>query len=146
MSDLQEATDADAKTLTTSEEKLLEFLSTPESVGMTVTAISDRVNITTNTYYRAFKKEHFVRQLQDEAVGLVHSAVLPVLLKAKENALSDKPNNFHWAKMLLEMSGLYVANKSAQVKADIRVVINMPRPGGSEGKVIDIGSTDAEIS
>jgi Helix-turn-helix of insertion element transposase len=136
----EELADIDAKgiALTTSEEKLLEFLATPESVGMTVTAICDGVGITTNTYYRAFKKEHFVRQLQDEAVGLVQSSVLPVLLKAKENALSDKPNNFHWAKMLLEMSGLYVPSKAAQVKADVRVIINMPRPGATETKTIDI--------
>jgi hypothetical protein len=140
----------DVPSLTPSETLLLEFLGTPDSVGMSVMAICDKLQITTATYYRAFKKDYFVRQLQDVAVGIVHSAVLPVLHKAKEEALGGARNNFHWAKMLMEMSGLYIPSKAAQVKADIQVIINMPRPDG-QAKVINMGpvqeiASDALVS
>lgn len=129
------------KSLTASETVLLEYLSTPESVNQTVIAICEHCAITTQTYYRAFKKDWFIQRLHDEAVGLVHSSVLPILHKAKENAIGPLPTSHHWARMLLEMSGIYSPSKSAQVKTDIKVIINMPRPDGAS-KIIDITPTE----
>jgi len=123
--------------LTEAEETLLDVLLQPENINLPVTKLCEKSGINTATYYRAFKKDHFVRRLQDEAVVLIHGSVIPILHKAKENALKDIPSSHHWAKILLEMSGMYVPNKAANVKTDVKIIINVPRPVGA-ATVIDV--------
>lgn len=128
------------KSLTKSEERLLAELRKPTAIGLPVTQICERAEVDEATYYRAFKKEHFLRKVHDECVTVVHSSLLPILNTAAKLAQQGTlPASHHWAKILLEMSGLYVPNKAAQVKSEIKIMINVPRPGG-EGQVIDVSA------
>lgn len=124
--------------LTQKEEDLLETLQDPKVCGLPVTHICDAAKIDTSTYYRAFKKEAFVQRVHDECVGIIHSSILPIIHAAKNAAINDGKNAHHWARMLLEMSGLYIPKKEAQVKAEIKLIFNIPRPGEVEGKIIDV--------
>ncbi len=131
------------KELTAKEEQLLATLRNDAVSMLPVTKICDVAGIDTSTYYRAFKKEHFVRRVHDECVGLIHSSIIPILHTARAQAVLGDKNAHHWAKMLLEMSGLYVPKREAQVKAEIKLVFNVPRPEGIDGAVIDITSEES---
>lgn len=137
----EETKDLEDAGLTKSEALLVQQLRNPASCAMTVRAICDAAGVTTATYYRAFKKEPFVRKVHDECVGIVQSSVLPLLQTARRLAVEGNlPTSHHWAKMLLEMSGLYVPNKAAQIKAQINFIFNVDRPGASTvapGEVLD---------
>jgi hypothetical protein len=115
--------------LTKSEIALIKQLRLPASAAMTVTAICEAAGVSTVSYYRAFKKDYFVKKVHDECLGVVQSAVLPIIQTAKRIAADGAlPSSHHWAKMVLEMSGMYVPNKGMQIKSEINFIFNVPRP------------------
>lgn len=124
--------------LTSKEERLLEVLVKAETSKLNVIQICEEAKVDTSTYYRAFKKDYFVARIHDECVGLVHSSVLPVLHHARAAAILGEKNSHHWGRILLEMSGLYIPKKEAQVKAEIKLIFEVPRPGMDESKIIEI--------
>jgi hypothetical protein len=118
----------ESKKLTRSEEALIIVLRKPENVGLSVKEICRRARIDEKTYYRAFEKQHFCKEVQRQCISKVYQSLMEVTARVISNAKKDEERH-HWAKMVLGMGDVYDPNKKSDAKTDIKFIVNFQRPG-----------------
>lgn len=115
---------------TTAEQRLLETLLNPESIGKPVTVICGMADIDRSTYYRAMEKDEFVELTKGLAVKAVMGKVSHVVNATYENALTDR--GYQDRKMILTMAGIYSDKVELEAK-DLNLSIK-----------VDYGTNDKE--
>lgn len=109
--------------LSDGESALLHVLRRKESASLPVSEICKKAGIDESTYYRAFKKPDFNKVVAQECMGLVQASLLPTLHTVVAQAIEGKSH--HWARILLEMGGVYTPNKESKAPTEIKFVVNL---------------------
>lgn len=117
----------ESKKLTRSEEALIIVLRKPENIGLTVKEICRRARVDEKTYYRAFEKQHFCKEVQKQCISKVYQSLMEVTSRVISNAKTDTERH-HWAKMVLGMGDVYDPNKKSDARTDIKFIVNFQRP------------------
>ena len=90
---------------TPSEEKLLEVLLDPNSLGLNITDTCAKAGVSRKVYYRAMKKKGFTKLIEDTSKELLKGKVADLFNAAYKSAISEK--GYQDRKMLFTMMGLY---------------------------------------
>lgn len=128
---INQHTNRDKYIPTPAEQKLLEVLCNPDSLGKTVTDICSEANVSRDVYYDAIKKEGFYelrnKFLMDIIKAGVGDIIQATIKYGKENA-----KNAQDRKMILTMAGMYSDKLEANVTEDITIKVKKPEINGFE--------------
>jgi len=106
---------------TKAEQKLLEVLLNPNSIGKSVTAMCREAGVSTKVYYTGVKKEGFNDLVRDVSIELIKGKIAHVINATYENAL--EPKGFQDRKMILAMANAYTdkVEHEGSFEIDIKV-------------------------
>lgn len=98
----------DGYQLTPAEQRLLETLLNPESVGKSVTEKCQMAKISRETYYATMRKPEFTWLLSKTSVDLIRDKIADVLNASIKAATTGGVRGYQDRRMLLEMFGIAV--------------------------------------
>lgn len=105
---------------TPAEQRLLETLLNPESVGKSVSEKCQMASISRETYYATMRKPAFTNLLSKTSVDLVRDKIADVLSASIKAATTGGNGGFQDRKMLLEMFGVVVKEDDNRI-----VIVNI---------------------
>lgn len=105
---------------TPAEQRLLETLLNPESVGKSVTDKCQMAEISRETYYGSMKKPEFTALLNKTSVDLIKDKISEILAASVKSATTGGSRGFQDRKMLLSMFGTYVERQDINLQATAR--------------------------
>ncbi|AEY66611.1 hypothetical protein [Clostridium sp. BNL1100] len=114
---LNQYTDRSKYLPTPAEQKLLDVLCNPSSLGKTVVDICAEAGVERKVYYDAMKKEGFAEFRRDMVMDIIKNNISDVLLASVKFGVNNAKNNAD-RKMLLEMIGLYNNKQDINIKTD----------------------------
>lgn len=117
-------TNSDGYLPTPAEQRLMETLLNPESVGKSIAEKCQLAEISRETYYKTMKKTEFTSLLTRTSVDLVKDKIADVLAASVKVATTGGNGGFQDRKMLLEMFGVAVREEDNRI-----VIVNI---GGKE--------------
>lgn len=107
--------------LTAPEQRLMEILLDPQSIGLSVTKICERADISRQAYYQIIKRDEFKQALNRTIIDLLGERIAGVLNASIKVALKDDPRGFNDRKMLLQMAGL-LNSEDAGTKVNVNII------------------------
>jgi hypothetical protein len=110
---------------TPAEQKLLEVLCNPNSLGKTVTAICIEAGVERKVYYDAIKKEGFY-ELRNKFLMDIIKAGVGDILQATIKYGKESSKNSQDRKMILTMAGIYTDKIESNVNETVTIKVKKP--------------------
>ena len=114
----KELTDNNNYKPTTAELRILEVLSNPDNILLSITKKAELADISRLTWYKAFAKPGFVNLISDTAIGLIRGRAIELVNASFREA---KRGSFADRKMLLEVAKIYQGVPTHQTNIQVNV-------------------------
>lgn len=117
---INQYTDRNTYLPTPAEQKLLDVLCNPSSLGKTVLDICAEAGVERKVYYDAMKKQGFADFRTKMVMDIIKNNISEVLLATAKFATKEARNNAD-RRMIFEMVGLYTNKQDINVKSEIQL-------------------------